>query len=336
MIYRNFKDLKISQLAMGTMRLPDSEKDINEEHVQKMVDLAIEKGVNYFDTGYDYHMGKSEVVTGKCLSKYPRDGYYLADKFPGYNLANMSKVSEIFEEQLNRCGVEYFDFYLFHNVCEMNINEYLDPQYGIHDYLMKQKEAGRIKHLGFSAHGEIDVLERFLKAYGADMEFAQIQLNYMDYKFQDAKAKLELLAEYDLPIMVMEPMRGGRLAKLSEGQSERLKVLRPDESVAAWAHRFLQGLPQVTTVLTGASSLEQLAENIATFEEEKPLTEKELETLWGIVDELMGENTVPCTACNYCEGHCPIGLDIPRLLALYNEHSRPPPRIWGQNIVTGD
>ena len=321
MIYKKYKDLKISQLAMGTMRLPDSEKNVNEEHVQKMVDYAIEKGVNYFDTGYDYHLGKSEVVIGKCLSKYPRDSYYLVDKFPGYNLQNMDKVEEIFEEQLQRCGVEYFDFYLFHNVCELNVEQYLDPKYGIHEYLMKQKEAGRIKHLGFSSHGELEVIERFLKEYGDDMEFAQIQLNYMDYQFQNAKEKVELLHKYGLPIMVMEPMRGGRLAKLADSQEMRLKELRPEESIPAWANRFLQSLPDVLTVLTGSSSLEQLAENIANFEEEKPLTEKEMEVLNEIVQEMMGENTVPCTACNYCEGHCPIGLDIPKLLALYNEHS---------------
>lgn len=186
---------------------------------------------------------------------------------------------------------------------------------------MKQKEAGRIKHLGFSSHGELEVIERFLKEYGDDMEFAQIQLNYMDYQFQNAKEKIELLHKYDLPIMVMEPMRGGRLAKLADSQEMRLKELRPEESIPAWANRFLQSLPDVLTVLTGSSSLEQLAENIANFEEEKPLTEKEMEVLNEIVQEMMGENTVPCTACNYCEGHCPIGLDIPKLLALYNEHS---------------
>ena len=321
MIYRKFQDLEVSWLAMGTMRLPDSEKSVDEEHVQRMVDYAIEKGVNYFDTGYDYHLGKSEVVIGKSLSKYPRDSYFLVDKFPGYNLKNFDKVEEIFEEQMERCGVDYFDYYLFHNVCELNIEKYLDPQYGVRDFLVKQKEAGRIKHLGFSAHGEYDVLKQFLEAYGEDVEFAQIQLNYLDYRFQNAKAKLELLHEYGLPVMVMEPMRGGRLANLSEGQAARLKALRPDESIPAWAHRYLQGFLEVVTVLTGASSLEQLAENIAIFEEDKPLTETEMATLNEIVDELMNENTVPCTACHYCDGHCPMDLDIPRLLGLYNEHS---------------
>ena len=190
MIYKNFKDLKLSRLGLGTMRLPLNENGlIDEEETYKMIDYALKNGINYFDTAYKYHDGESEKVVGKILKQYPREDYYLATKFPGYDIALMSKVEEVFEEQLKKCQVDYFDFYLFHNVYEKNIDLYLDEKYGILAYLLKQKENGRIKHLGFSVHGSYDVTKRFLEAYGQHMEFCQIQLNYLDYEFQDAKSK---------------------------------------------------------------------------------------------------------------------------------------------------
>ena len=257
---------------------------------------------------------------GKALKKYPRDKFYLADKFPGYDLGNMDKVQEIFEKQLEKCGVEYFDFYLFHNVCEMNIDAYLNPKYGIYDYLVAQKKAGRIRHLGFSAHGSYDVMKRFLEAYGKEMEFCQIQLNYLDWDFQDAKAKVQLLEEYHLPVWVMEPLRGGRLASLDAKYEEKLKALRPEETIPAWAFRFLQSVPSVKVILSGMSSLEQMKQNIATFEEDKPLNDQEEKELLAIADEMVKKIALPCTACHYCVSHCPQELDIPSLLALYNEH----------------
>ncbi len=232
----------------------------------------------------------------------------------------MDKVEQIFEDQLKKCGVSYFDFYLFHNVCEMNIDAYLDPKYGIFDYLVKQKENGRIRHLGFSAHGAYDVMKRFLEAYGEKMEFCLIQLIYLDWDFQDAKAKVELLEEYNIPVWVMEPLRGGKLASLAEEDEAKLKALRPDESIPAWAFRFLQSIPEVTMVLSGMSAMDQMQENIATFEEDKPLTEEEMDTLLSIADSMVGKIALPCTACHYCVSHCPQGLDIPGLIALYNEH----------------
>ena len=323
MIYKNFQNHKLSALGLGAMRLPvigGDDSKIDETAVEKMVDYAMEHGINYYDTAWGYHGGQSELVIGRALNRYPRESYYLATKFPGYDLSNMDKVEEIFEKQLKKCGVEYFDFYLFHNVCEMNIDAYLDDKYGIYRYLMKQKRAGRIRHLGFSAHGSYDVMKRFLEAYGEGMEFCQIQLNYLDWNFQDAKGKLELLAEHQLPVWVMEPLRGGKLAELSEEDAELLKNLRPDESVPAWAFRFLQSIPGVTMVLSGMSNSEQLRENIQTFEEEKPLNSKEMEKLLKIANNMVEKIALPCTACRYCVSHCHQGLDIPALLALYNEH----------------
>ena len=323
MIYKNFQNHKLSALGLGAMRLPvigGDDSKIDETAAEKMVDYAMEHGINYYDTAWGYHGGQSELVIGRALKRYPRESYYLATKFPGYDLSNMDKVEEIFEKQLKKCGVEYFDFYLFHNVCEMNIDAYLDDKYGIYRYLMKQKRSGRIRHLGFSAHGSYDVMKRFLEAYGEGMEFCQIQLNYLDWTFQDAKGKLELLAEHQLPVWVMEPLRGGKLAELSEEDAELLKNLRPDESVPAWAFRFLQSIPGVTMVLSGMSNSEQLRENIQTFEEEKPLNSKEMEKLLKIANNMVEKIALPCTACRYCVSHCPQGLDIPALLALYNEH----------------
>ena len=323
MIYKDFQGMKLSALGMGAMRLPVSDGDdarIDEQAAAAMVDYAMAHGVNYYDTAWGYHNGNSELVMGKALGKYPRDRYYLADKFPGYDLSNMDKVEEIFERQLEKCGVSYFDFYLFHNVCEMNIDAYLDPKYGIYDYLMKQKKAGRIRHLGFSAHGSYDVMKRFLEAYGKDMEFCQIQLNYLDWKFQDAKAKTELLGEYGIPVWVMEPLRGGKLASLAPADEETLKKLRPEEEIPAWAFRFLQSVPSVTVTLSGMSNMEQMQANIRTYEEDKPLNPREMEALLSIADSMVGKIALPCTACHYCVSHCPQGLDIPGLLSLYNEH----------------
>ena len=323
MIYKQFQGLKLSALGMGAMRLPVIDGDdakVDAAAAQEMVDYAMEHGINYYDTAWGYHNGNSELVMGQALSKYPRENFYLATKFPGYDLSNMDKVEEIFEKQLEKCQVSYFDFYLFHNVCEMNIDAYLDPKYGIYEYLMKQKENGRIRHLGFSAHGSYEVIKRFLEAYGEHMEFCQLQINYVDWSFQDAKKKVELLKSYGIPVWVMEPLRGGRLAKLPENAEKQLKELRPDEKIPAWAFRFLQTIPEVTMVLSGMSNYEQMKENIQTFETEKPLSETEMETLLSVADGMLN-GTLPCTACHYCVSHCPQGLDIPALLELYNEHN---------------
>ncbi len=323
MIYKQFQDLQLSALGMGAMRLPvigGDDAKIDQLAVDRMVDVAMERGINYYDTAWGYHSGSSEIAIGRSLGRYPRERWYLATKFPGYDLSNMNQVKTVFERQLEKCGVDYFDFYLFHNVCEMNIEAYLDPKYGIFDYLTEQKRSGRIRHLGFSAHGSREVIERFLEAYGKGMEFCQLQMNYLDWSFQDVKNKAALLAEYQLPIWVMEPLRGGKLASLAEEDAAKLKALRPDETIPAWAFRFLQSIPGVTVTLSGMSNMQQLEENLSTFEAEHPLNQQEMETLLGIADSMVQKTSVPCTACRYCTSHCPQSLDIPMLLELYNEH----------------
>lgn len=323
MVYREFQDLQLSALGMGAMRLPvidGNDAQIDKEATAEMVAYAMEHGINYYDTAWGYHDGNSETVMGEALSRYPRESFYLATKFPGYDLSNMDKVESIFEAQLEKCGVDYFDFYLFHNVCEMNIDAYLDEKYGIFDYLMEQKKKGRIRHLGFSAHGSYDIMKRFLDAYGEHMEFCQIQLNYLDWSFQNARAKVELLKEHHIPVWVMEPLRGGKLASLEDENAAVLKGLRPEEGIPAWAFRFLQSIPGVTMVLSGMSNFQQMQENIAVFEEDKPLDEKEMAALLEVADRMVKKIALPCTACHYCVSHCPKGLDIPALLELYNEH----------------
>lgn len=323
MVTKKFQDITLSALGMGTMRLPVFDGDdskIDEAKTAEMVAYAIENGINYFDTAWGYHSGNSEIVMGKVLKSYPRDSFYLASKFPGYDLSNMDKVQEIFEKQLEKCGVDYFDFYLFHNVCEMNIDAYLDEKYGIFKYLTEQKENGRIRHLGFSIHGSYEILERFLEAYGDKMEFCQIQLNYIDWSFQNAKAKVKLLNKRNIPVWVMEPLRGGKLAELSEDIEEKLTGMRPEEEIPAWAFRFLQSIEGVTMILSGMSDFKQVQDNIKTFSTEKPLSKEEMDTLLGIADGILSRR-LPCTACHYCTSHCPKGLDIPGLIKLYNEHN---------------
>ena len=321
MIYKKYKDLSLSALGLGLMRLPVVEGDnakIDEEKTAEMVEYAISHGVNYFDTAWGYHSGQSEPTIGKILSKYPRESFYLASKFPGYDTANLQKVDEIFNRQLERCRVDYFDFYLVHNVCESNIDAYLDESYGLYEYLKEQKKQGRIKNLGFSVHGTLETTKRFLEKYGDAMEFCQIQLNWIDWHFQNAKAKVELMDSLGIPVWVMEPVRGGKLAKLSEKHMAALEELRPGVGAPEWAFRYLQSIPQVTVTLSGMSNMDQLAENVKTFGEEKPLDENEINALYKIASEMVA--SVPCTACRYCTEKCPMGLDIPRLIELYNEH----------------
>ena len=323
MIYRDFQGEKLSALGFGTMRLPVLDDDyarVDEKRAAEMFDYAIQKGVNYFDTAWGYHEGESENVVGRLLSAYPRETLRIASKFPGYDLSNMGKT-EIFEKQLKKCRTDYFDFYLFHNVCEMNIDAYLnDEKYGTFSYLIAQKRAGRIRHLGFSAHGSYDVVRRFLEKYGKDMEFCQLQINYVDWEFQSAKQKVELLKKWNIPVWVMEPVRGGKLAALSPENRATLRAMRPDESDAAWAFRFVMGIPEVKMVLSGMSDFAQVKENIQTFSEDKPLSDKERAALLAIGEGMYKREALPCTACRYCTSHCPKHLDIPELIRLYNEH----------------
>ena len=322
MIYNNFADIKISSLGYGCMRFPlDESGKIDKAETKKLIDYAMANGINYYDTAWGYLGGESEIVTGELLSNYPRDSYYLASKFPGYDLNNMGKVEEIFERQLEKCGVEYFDFYLFHNVCELNIDGYLDPKFGIYDYLIKQKKNGRIKHLGFSTHGTYETITRFLDAYGKDMEFCQIQLNWLDWEFQNAKRVVELLDSLSIPVWVMEPVRGGRLTTLVPKYADKLKEVNSTRSLADWAFNFVKSIPSVTVTLSGMSTMEQLKENIEIFSKNDILVKEEKDALITLGREITKIDALPCTGCKYCTEGCPMGINIPRIVDLYNEYS---------------
>ncbi len=309
---------KISGLAFGTMRLPVREGgSIDQDRVNEMTDYAMEHGVNYYDTAYPYHGGYSELSIGKALGKYPRESFLLADKFPGHQVMKDYPCQDIFEGQLEKCGVEYFDFYLLHNIYENSLATYKNKDYGIIDYFVKQKELGRIRHLGFSTHARAENLEGILDYLGDRIEFCQIQLNYMDWTLQDAEKKMELLGSRNLPVMVMEPLRGGKLADLGGENNAKLKARRPEESIAAWAFRWLMKVPGVATVLSGMSSPEQMKDNVQTFSGGEELSEEEWQMMLRIAETM--KNGVPCTGCRYCCDGCPKKLDIPMLLTGYND-----------------
>ena len=311
----------MKKLGLGCMRFPvlkGDSKQIDKQAVCRMFDAFLEAGFTYVDTAYPYHEGYSERVVGEILSKYPRESYYLATKYPGHQVMDKYDPEDIFEEQLKKCGVDYFDFYLLHNVNESSIGTYLDKRWGIIDYFVKQKELGRIRHLGFSTHGMPENLEEFLDACGEHMEFCQIQLNYLDYTLQRAKEKCEMLNERNIPIIVMESVRGGKLAdKLPDWAKERLAAHRPDESPASFGFRWLANVEGVAVVLSGMSNMEQLLDNIKTYSGGEPLSAEETETLLDIAEGL--KNSLPCTSCRYCTDVCPMGLNIPMLIEVYND-----------------
>ena len=334
MKYQFFKELELSMLGFGTMRLPTAGgvpgAAVDKEEAKRMITYAYEHGVNYFDTAYPYHNGESEIVLGSALRQFPRNSYYIATKYPGHEIHVSYNPQLIFEEQLEKCGVEYFDFYLLHNIYEYSFKTYTDPQWGIIDYFREQKRIGRIRHFGFSAHGDVKIIKEFLDLYGNEMEFCQIELNYLDWTLQDAKAKYNLLTELGIPVWVMEPVRGGRLASLSPENTARLKEKRPDESAAAWAFRWLQTLPNVKMILSGMSSMDQVRDNIKTFSTGSPLNTGEVKLIEQVAASML--DLLPCTACRYCCESCPRRLDIPMLLAYYNDCQFAPSVMPGMKI----
>lgn len=327
MYYNDFKDLKLSALGLGCMRLPcieGKEENPDTKATQEMIDYAMANGINYFDTAWGYHYGKSESVIGEALSKYDRSSFYLATKFPGYENENFGKHEEIFNEQLKRCKTDYFDFYLYHNVTESNIDKYVDDDEGLTDFLLKMKEEGKIRHLGFSVHGTFETMHRFVKKHHDHLEFCQIQLNYLDFEFQNAKDKVEYLNNLGMPIWVMEGLRGGKLANSVLGAEKMLAKSNPDFTPVHWAFGFLETVPGVTMILSGMSDMEQLKQNIEFFDVKKTISDDDIASLLTAAHfdvTSKAAETVPCTACGYCMSKCPMKLEIPRILELYNEHS---------------
>ncbi len=315
---RKFKDKNVSLLGFGTMRFPTVSPDsseIDREEAEKMLAYALNEGVNYIDTAYMYHDGQSEPFLGQALQSYKRDSYYLATKMPMWLGKDSAGIARIFEEQLQRLQTDYFDFYLCHNLNApyLAITEKLK----VYQYLARKKEEGLIKHLGFSFHDTPDLLSKIVKSY--DWEFAQIQLNYVDWDFQDAKSQYEILKEHNLPCIVMEPVRGGALASLTPDAVEVLHKVNPNNSIASWAIRYAAQLPNVLTVLSGMSSMEQLQDNISTVNNFKPLDLSETEALDKAVEIYRKNKTIPCTGCRYCSD-CSQGVDIAEMFKIYNNY----------------
>ncbi len=312
---RKIKNQEVSLLGMGCMRFPviEGTQEIDYDKTMAMFDLAIKEGITYFDTAYPYHNGQSEIVVGKLLKKYPRNSFVLASKMPSWMFKTLDEAKKIFEEQLVKCQVEYFDFYLCH---AMNINHhetYL--QLGVYDYLASMKKAGKIRHLGFSFH---DAPQNIIPiADQLPWDFAQIQFNYLDYEMQDAKLQYEELTKRNISVVVMEPVRGGMLANVCAEAESLFKNKREKASNASWALRYVASFPNVKVILSGMSNLEQLQDNLHTFNNYEPLTDEEHQTLIEARKAIFGNNFIPCTGCRYCMP-CPFGVDIPRIFSLYN------------------
>ena len=306
----------VSLLGMGCMRLPVLCGDggaIDAALGQQMVDAAYAAGVNYFDTAYPYHGGKSEAFIGKALSQYPRESYFLADKFPVWKPETEADLQPIFEEQLARCGVEYFDYYLCHAIGAERFEKVERLQ--LYAFLQQKKAEGKIRNIGFSFHDDAAVLDTICAAH--EWDFAQLQINYLDWELQNAAEQYAILARYGIPCVVMEPVRGGALANLAKDANAVLKAQAPDKSIASWALRYAMSLENAFCVLSGMSNMEQITDNLATMANFAPLSSTEREALASAVQLHKKAKTVPCTACRYCMP-CPVGVDIPRVFAAFN------------------
>ena len=317
-VTRTINGITVPMLGFGTMRLPRKTKGepaIDYALTDKLFARAIERGVNYFDTAYFYHRGLSETCVGDLLSKYPRESYILADKMPVRMLKDESDLERIWQEQLKKCKTKYFDFYLLHALNGRNWKT--AQRLKVYEFLKKKQEKGEIKYLGFSFHDKPAVLEEIAKSYKWD--FAQIQLNYYDWTQYKSKEQYEILTRYNIPVIVMEPLRGGALARLNDEAVKILKRADAKASPASWAFRYIADLPNVLCVLSGMNKMEHLDENIDTYSEVKPLTKKERGVIAGALAAYLKRGAVPCTDCRYCLP-CPVGVAIPKIFAMYNSY----------------
>jgi len=315
---RNFTEAgpALSLLGFGTMRLPvkgKNQSDIDEEKALEMIDCAYESGVNYFDTAHMYHDQASEPFIGKALSRYRRETFHLATKMPPWNLKSKGDAERVFDGQLKKCGVDYFDFYLMHCITRETFPTF--EKYGVYEFLLEQQKKGKLRRLGFSLHDNNELLKQVVAKW--DFQFALMQMNYFDWDGQNAKELHQTLAGRNIPIFVMEPVRGGMLASLSPESAKVLQEADPTHSIASWAMRFAAGLPGVVTVLSGMTTLDQVKDNVATYKNFTPLTPTEQEAIVKAVDIYRKSGAVPCTACRYCVP-CPVGVDIPHAFAVYN------------------
>lgn len=310
--------LDLSLLGFGCMRFPTTaDGKIDEKRAEQMLDEAYATGINYFDTAFPYHEGASEPFVGKVLSKYPRESYYLATKMPCWEVKVFEDAKRIFELQCSRIDKNYIDFYLIHALNKARWNEMLDL--GVVDYLIKMKECGKIKNLGFSFHDGYEVFEEILNY--RDWDFCQIQLNYMDIDEQAGLKGYELCVKKNIPLTIMEPIKGGSLANLPEEVAAPFKKLDKDASVSKWALRWVASLDNVKVVLSGMTSEEQLKDNLNTFCDFSPMTEEEYKAIDEVRETLKKRVNNGCTGCRYCMP-CPFGVNIPVNFAIWNQYGK--------------
>ncbi len=317
---RRYKNsaLTVPLLGFGCMRLPllaPDKPEIDRVTAKKMIDLAMKAGCNYFDTAYMYHDGQSERCLGELLQAYSRDSYYLTDKMPVWFAKDPAGIERIFNEQLKRCRTSYFDFYMLHSLDVVNWD--LAQKRNAYEFLSRMKKEGKIRKLGFSFHDTPELLQKIVNAH--EWDFAQIQLNYLDWELYRSREQYEILTKAGIPVIVMEPLRGGALATLSPDASAILKKADPQSSNAAWALRYVASLPNVLCVLSGMTLPEHVEDNLRTFSPLRPLTDAERKTLDQALVAYRKHLAVPCTACRYCMP-CPADVEIPKIFGLYNQY----------------
>lgn len=318
-----FKNTEVSRLGLGTMRLPcktplkrEANPLIDYTKSQQLVDMAYQNGVNYFDTAYMYHQGKSEKFIGTALKKYPRDTYFLADKLPIWLCKSPKDMQKIFDKQLERTGIDCFDFYLLHSLDKENFEKC--EQYKAYDFVKEKQARGLVKNIGFSFHGTVNDLKEIIASH--DWDFAQIQMNYLDWENQDAKTQYELLTQAGIPIIVMEPVRGGKLANdVPKKAVEQMKNYSPDKSIASWAIKFVASYKNVITILSGMNSTEQMQDNLNTLTDFQPMNDVEFQICKNTADLINKSYIIPCTGCDYC-ADCPKGVKISTIFSVYNRY----------------
>ena len=313
MEYKALRDLKLSRLGFGNMRLPEEGGRIDRVKAKEMIDLAMAGGVNYYDTAWVYHGGDSETFLGEALKDYARDSFYVATKF---NISADPDYRKVFARQLEKLKTDYIDFYLIHCIMDNNIHPYVDD--GAVDYFLEQQRKGRVRYLGFSCHSSVESLRWFADHHQWD--FAQLQLNYYDWLYSATPEEYHILEERNIPIMVMEPVRGGKLAKLTPEAEAILREAHPEWSIPSWGFRFVRNLPMVQTILSGMSTLEQVEDNLKTFADDSLFTETDRNQLFRACEIFHKQIRIPCTACRYCCDDCPMQINIPEFLRVYNQY----------------
>ena len=324
MIRRN-RMLSNSKLGFGLMRLPkDKQGQIKLDEVQRMVDSYMERGFNYFDTAYVYE-GSEEAIRQTLVEKYPRDVYTLADKLPAWKLACQEDVERIFQESLNRTGVDYFDFYLLHSVEKSHYPTY--EKYQCFDFIQEMKKQGKIKYMGFSFHDDADFLDKVLTEH-PEIDFVQLQLNYLDWEngVIQSRRNYEVARKHHKPIIVMEPVKGGTLASFSDDIEKIYKDYAPQKSIASWALRYVASLDGVMTILSGMSNAQQMNDNLDTMTHFEKINNEEAKLIKQVTDQVLSYPTIPCTKCRYCTPGCPMRIQIPDLFTAYNSA-----KMYGEN-----